>query len=166
MVLLALAFPIVLAVPGGAPGASRPSHPFRTAVFLSDTEASGPSAPTAFRRVRGAGANVVKVVALWSQIAPTTPESTFNAADHRDPGYSWTALDAKVKLAAANGLAPMVTVLGAPTWAERVEHSGDGNGNPNPAQFGLFARALVTRYAGTTPGVPRVRYWGVWNEPN
>ncbi len=41
-----------------------------------------------------------------------------------------------------------------------------GTVRPDPVEFGLFAQALAKRYSGQTPGLPRVRYYQAWNEPN
>ncbi|MGH3001627.1 MAG: hypothetical protein ACRDM1_02985, partial [Gaiellaceae bacterium] len=37
---------------------------------------------------------------------------------------------------------------------------------PSATEFGRFATAIAGRYSGQTAGLPRVRYWEVWNEPN
>jgi hypothetical protein len=37
---------------------------------------------------------------------------------------------------------------------------------PDAAALGVFARAAARRYSGTYHGLPRVRYWMIWNEPN
>jgi hypothetical protein len=63
-----------------------------------------------------------------------------------------------ISLAVANGLAPMVTVLSAPSWA--------GGKKVSAAALGEFATAITSRYSGSFEGLPRVKYWTVWNEPN
>jgi hypothetical protein len=37
---------------------------------------------------------------------------------------------------------------------------------PSPSEFALFARAAARRCSGSFGGLPRVRYWQAWNEPN
>lgn len=37
---------------------------------------------------------------------------------------------------------------------------------PDPAQYGDFAEALARHFSGKYPGVPRIRYYEAWNEPN
>ena len=61
-------------------------------------------------------------------------------------------------LAVENGLTPLVDVTNAPTWA--------GGKSVNAADLGAFATAIATRYNGSYEGLPRVKYWMVWNEPN
>jgi hypothetical protein len=57
-----------------------------------------------------------------------------------------------------------VDIVDAPGWAEP---SGVAHGTtPNPSAFGDFARAAASRYGGSFAGLPRVRYWQAWNEPN
>ena len=38
--------------------------------------------------------------------------------------------------------------------------------DPDPAQFAAFGTAIAQRYSGTVPGLPRVRLFEAWNEPN
>jgi hypothetical protein len=38
--------------------------------------------------------------------------------------------------------------------------------DPDPAEFGAFGTALARRYSGTQAGLPRVRLFEAWNEPN
>ncbi len=105
----------------------------------------------------------------WSAVAPdgTAQPDGFNAADPSDPGYRWEAVDAKIKAAVAAGLEPLVDVVGAPQWAQKgISPSGLGPSYPNAAKFGQFATALARRFGGGFAGLPRVRYWQVWNEPN
>ena len=54
----------------------------------------------------------------------------------------------------------------APEWAERTTIGPGGGRNPDPREFGLFARAIAERYSGSTLGLPAVREWQAWNEPN
>jgi hypothetical protein len=73
-----------------------------------------------------------------------------------------------VKAAVAVGLQPIITVVGAPEWATqgRKTRAQDGPLMPDPAAYGTFAKAAAMHYSGDTPGIPRVRYWQAWNEPN
>jgi hypothetical protein len=127
----------------------------------------GPEGSLTTERTRAAGASAVKIVVSWNQIAPATPAPGFDPANPFDPGYDWSELDREVNLAAGSGLEPFVVLFGAPRWAEGgPDPSGAGIDVPDPAQLELFARAAALRYDGTHPGLPRVRVWGVWNEPN
>lgn len=160
--------PAILAAPprgGHSSGSSAPAAPpFRTA--LESYAPPGPEGPLTMERMRAAGASVVKIVVSWNQIAPAEPARGFDPTNPFDPGYDWYELDREVRLAVASGLEPMVVLFGAPRWAEEGPASASGIDAPNPAQLALFARAAAVRYDGMYPRLPRVRYWGVWNEPN
>jgi hypothetical protein len=117
-------------------------------------------------RAHEAGAGLVRIHAFWSLIAPTRPA---NPTDPSDPAYSFDALDAAVTAAVANGLSPLVTVTGAPGWAEgpgRPQGAAAGAWKPDPSAFGQFGAALAKRYSGGFAGLPRVKLLQAWNEPN
>ena len=129
------------------------------------------------------GAGIVRVYIRWSAIAPnpdsTTRDPAFDAADPAAyPAANWATYDAIVSDAKALGLALDFTVSGgAPLWAQS---SGIPAGfdtpvyswKPSAADYGLFVRALGTRYSGSyvPPGqstpLPHVGFWALWNEPN
>ncbi len=121
---------------------------------------------THFDRVKAAGAGVVKITVPWKDIAPNAPPVTFNPADPNDPNYDWEPLDTQVRTAVATGLNPLLTIEQAPPFAERDKHGSAGTGNPDPVQFGLFAEAVARRFSGAVAGLPRVRMFEAWNEPN
>jgi hypothetical protein len=91
------------------------------------------------------GADVVRTSLHWDRIEPA-------------PGsFDWQATDAVLDGLRAHRIAPGVTLVGTPAWA-------NGGRAPNwaPASgtaFAAFARAAAVRY-------PWVRYWTIWNEPN
>ncbi len=41
-----------------------------------------------------------------------------------------------------------------------------GTWKPDPARLGQFTSAIATRYSGNFAGLPAVRYWQLWAEPN
>jgi hypothetical protein len=160
----ALALPLVaLLVVLAAAAAAQAARPLRTAVFQPSL-LPGAAAVTELDRIRAAGATLVRLSVVWPQIAPSTKAEAFHAADPADPAYAWDELDAQVKAATRKGLQPILNVVGAPEWAR--SDSTAGAGNPQPALLAGFARAVAQRYSGSTPGLPRVRYWQLWNEPN
>jgi hypothetical protein len=121
-------------------------------------------------RASQAGASVVRLTARWAEIAPTRPS---NPSDPSDPAYRFGPLDASVTDATAHGLAPLLTVLGAPAWAEgagRPANAPPGSWKPQPAELRQFAAAIARRYGGGFPNVltplPRVTLLQAWNEPN
>ena len=123
-----------------------------------------------------AGATIVRVNLIWSQIAPAEPPLGFNPADPASPGYNWSAVDASIRDLSSQGLQVLLNITGAPTWAEGPGAPPDvqpGTWRPNAAQFASFATAAALRYDGRFPDplhpgafLPRVRYWQPWNEPN
>ena len=152
----------VLAAPSGPP--------LQTAVMDPNLLASSNSA-TAFRRIRGAGATAVRLILYWKFVAPGSDSNTrpagFNPANPFDPSYQWATFDREVKLAVRNGLTPIACIVLAPTWAEDTSISGTpGTRRPDPRQFAVFAKAAATRYSGKVSGLPRIRLWQAWNEPN
>jgi hypothetical protein len=157
---LLVVLPLVLA-DGAAAG------PLRTGVY-DIRPFTGPQADTAFSRVRGLGASVVRLTMFWDQVAPTAPADASNPGD---PTYQWDTYDRQIHLATAHGLDPLVTILRTPGWA------GGGAGGstaPDPGQLAAFASAAARRYSGSydpdgsgpTPVLPRISLWEVWNEPN
>jgi hypothetical protein len=120
----------------------------------------------AIGRTQAVGGTIIRLGATWSAIAPREPA---RPADPNDPAYQWGELDAAVREAVAARLTPIVMINSAPSWAEgpnRPSSAGQGTWHPDPQAFGQFARALASRYSGATGGLPRVRYWQIWNEPN
>jgi hypothetical protein len=139
--------------------------PFRTA--MEEYAPDSPEGALVTARMRAAGASAMKIVVSWSQIAPRHPRPGFEPASPFDSQYHWDELDRQIDLAVEAGLEPMVVLFGAPTWASSgLPTSAGGIHAPDPGQLGLFAKAAAYRYDGSNPGLPRVRYWGVWNEPN
>jgi hypothetical protein len=117
-----------------------------------------------FERIHGAGATAVRTTLSWYAIAPEEPAPDFDPQNPFDPGYDWEKTDAKIKSALAHGLEPYLAVNDAPVWA-RTGQKGAG-APPNPTDFGKFMHAAAERYSGRYPGLPRIRYWQVWTEPN
>ena len=130
-------------------------------------------------RARDAGADLVLLGVDWSAIAPRAPVTGFDAANAANPAYDFSALDAAVRSAVAQGLAPVLDIQVAPAWAEgpgrpSVEVAPPGTWKPSPTALGDFAAALATRYDGAFPDpsgsgagpLPRVRWFQVWAEQN
>ncbi len=158
---------LLLAMTGAeAPAAS---HPLVTAV-VDPVTFSGRGAAIAFAHVHEAGATAARLSIDWRQVAPRPGYSRrppgFVATDPASPWYRWQYFDAQVRLAADNGLEPVVTLTGAPRWALRPDPRADGLGRPDPTEYGAFVRAAARRYDGASRDLPRVRYWQIWNEPN
>jgi hypothetical protein len=143
------------------------ARPFETAVF-DHLEFPGPDRDRAFAHVRAAGATTVRIGVAWSEVAPagTTKPANFDARDPLDPAYDFRSIDKQVVAATQAGLRPYLMIFAAPEWAERGTVGMGGSRNPDPREFGDFAKAIAERYSGSTLGLPAVRYWQAWNEPN
>lgn len=115
-------------------------------------------------RIRSAGAKLIRLNLAWSEVAPSSPSPGFQPINPNDPAYNWQQSDRAIAQAVAAGLEPIVDVVSPPSWGQSPP--GAGVASPDPLQLGQFAAAAATRYNGLTPGLPHVRYWEVWNEPN
>jgi hypothetical protein len=154
---------VVLALAASAATAlGAPARPLETA-FVDPYSFTGPTADAALTRAARAGASAIKVPLFWDTVAPATKPSRFTPARPADPAYNWTQVDAQLRAVRAHELEPIVYIAGPPSWAIRKL---DGFPRTDPAQYAAFALAAVRRYSGETAGLPRVRYWEAWNEPN
>jgi hypothetical protein len=68
-------------------------------------------------------------------------------------------------MAVAMGFTPIVYVQTAPKWAQGCAQ-GRGSCRPSPGDLADFVTAAARRYRGGYQGLPRVRHWQIWNEPN
>jgi hypothetical protein len=147
--------------------ATTPSRPMQTA--LSDPAAfAGPGASIAFARTHAAGATIAELSLLWNQVAPSGAKRppTFQAADPGDPAYRWGSFDLQVRRAVTHGLDPLVVILNPPDWAQRPPPPRQTHTTVDPRELASFATAAAKRYSGSFQGLPRVRYWQIWTEPN
>ncbi len=113
-----------------------------------------------------AKAKVARIDVPWRSIATGQPA---NAADPADPAYDFAGLDAGVRDATSRGLKVVFTVYKAPEFALGPDAPNtlfDGTWRPDPGQFAAFGQALAARYSGSYAGLPRVRFFEVWNEAN
>jgi hypothetical protein len=115
-------------------------------------------------RVQGASqknATIMRLLVQWNLVARTRPSSP---ADPFDRAYNFDDIDEAVRAAQDNDQEVLLTLSGTPRWA-------NGGKNPNVmprrvADFGSFARAIASRYSGRFEGLPFVRFYSIWNEPN
>lgn len=118
-------------------------------------------------RTVGLRAGVVRLDISWSAIATAQPS---DPTDPSDPAYDFTAFDAAIQDANTRGLRVLLTISRAPSYAEGPggpEHGAPpGTWKPDPVAFGDFGQAVAARYSGSFQGLPRVRYFEAWNEPN
>jgi hypothetical protein len=124
------------------------------------------------RELRSLGADTIRVLARWNEIAPA-PRSArrpdFDAADPaRYPGFG--PYDDLVRRATALRFRILIDLApDAPRWATAGQPPVTPetvNLDPDARAFGEFAAAVARRYSGTFRGLPAVRYFSIWNEPN
>ena len=164
---------VVLAAVAGcaswlAPAATAWSaQPLETAV-VDPNNFVGPDLDLTFARVRASGSSTVRILVPWRYTAPLgdSKPAGFDAANPTDPRYDWSITDTQVKSAVRHHLKPMLSIFVAPAWAERSSEGPDGGRSPDPTELAAFGRAIARRYSGTMLGLPAVRLWQVWNEPN
>ena len=150
--------------PGALP---TPARPFATAVFPDlGNDASSESA-LVFRRIRAAGASFARFSAHWSDVAPKKPPTRADARDPGWSGYRWESVDRQVRWATQSRLKVMLTIVETPTWAADYPPKVPiGPANIDLDALADFVHAAAVRYGGNYRGLPRVRYWVAWNEPN
>jgi hypothetical protein len=128
------------------------------------------------------GVDVVKVSMVWQLVAPGARSgprpSGFDATNPADyPPGAWTRWDRLVETAHLLGMRVYFLVIGpSPVWAvppqNRTTQGPYLGWMPNPAEYQQFVQAIGTRYSGsytdptTGRAIPRVTYWGIWNEPD
>jgi hypothetical protein len=135
------------------------SQGLRTGIF--DPLAAHPSSRSEYARIRAAGATIVRVQLSWANVAPANRKPSFAAANPSDPSYRWRSYDAEVRAAASAGVQVMFDIVDTPAWALKRGTTS----TPIASDLGAFAHAAALHFDGHH-GVPRVRYWQVWNEPN
>jgi hypothetical protein len=156
LTLAALLLQAQAAPPAGAFGVA-----IQTGVDAWPTE---PGREDKLDHISALGARFIRLELNWEEVAPANPPPGFNPANPEEPAYNWGPLDRVIADVEAHGLTPFVDILGPPRWAQSPR--GAGAEYPDPVQLSLFAQAMATRYDGSHPGLPWVRYWEVWNEPN
>ena len=84
---------------------------------------------------RANGVDVVRIFALWSQIAPAHQPAGFDGANQHAPGYTWGRLDEAVRRVRGAGMKVMLTVTGpGPVWTSRSPGRGNPRYKPDPAR--------------------------------
>jgi hypothetical protein len=141
-----------------------------------DSAYLAPDGDAWLQRSADSAADIVRIDGGWA--APDTPvrPSGFDARDPADPAYDFARLDAGIRGAAARGLRILLSVGGAPRWAEgpgRDPAARAGTWLPDPHALDEYGVALARRYSGTFPDplrpgltLPRVEAFQLWNEPN
>jgi hypothetical protein len=132
------------------------------------------------QRIAALGVDRVKVSMVWLLVAPSaySPQRpNFDATNPTAYGAAaWARYDLIVAEAHSLGLKVYFQLTPpAPAWGIPAgqPQQGEARGRaPNPPDFQQFVEAVGRRYSGSfvPPGqtrpLPRVDYWGLWNEPN
>ena len=175
LALIALGLTLVAAAAMPAASAANSSQ---ISIFQDNSDLTNPTA--AFAQFRELGANTVRIVIPWSQIAPSPnakKKPNFAATDPNDYQVSgWAPYDAIVRAARAYDLTVDFTITGgAPRWAEGGSPPQSDPffaWKPSASAYGQFVQAVGTRYSGhftprgdNTP-LPAVHFWALYNEPN
>lgn len=160
LLLLALATGFVIAA---APATAKAAAPSRLDIGIQDPleevfDEHDPSG--AYKALQDENISVSRFPVHWSFVASKQPA---DATDPRDPAYNWGPLDARVRRIEAAGLEPLIVLGDPPHWALREGSAGFG---PRVGDFQAFATAIARRYSGQIDGLPHVKYWQIWNEPN
>jgi hypothetical protein len=100
------------------------------------------------------GPDVVRFTVRWDQVARKRPA---RATNPNDKAYDWQGSDAILRGLRAHHIAVLVTLYGAPRWANG--HHGPNVMPRSKWTFSAFAVAVAKRY-------PWIRRWEIWNEPN
>jgi hypothetical protein len=171
--LVACAVLVALAHPAFAP-----ANRGLTTGFADDplyTSGNPAERATWFDRTVQAKAGVVRIDLSWAHIvASARPVDPSNPAS---ASYDFSAFDAGVRDAKARGLGVLLTIAGAPAWAEgagRPSSVPADTWKPNPSDLADFAQAVAARYSGgfdpdgsgPAPPLPAIQALEIWNEPN
>ena len=125
------------------------------------------------------GVDTLRIEVKWNEVTrePTSrTKPNFNASDPSEyqgapdgfPGFG--PYDDLVRRAHALGLRIVITITGdAPRWATAGglgRSFATANWKVNAGEYARFAAAVAKRYSGVFAGLPGVRYFTLWNEPN
>ena len=111
--------------------------------------------------VAASRSTIVRTTVQWYVAAPIRP---LIATDPFDPAYNFADLDELARNAQARGLEVKLALWGTPPWANGGQSAQYAP--LDPTDFKNFAQAVAERYSGRHPGLPFVRFFGIWNESN
>lgn len=156
--LLLIPLLAALAVPAGA--AAKPGE--RT-IFQAPRELRSDDAALRAQtldEIQSLGANWLRVVLTWRDVAPSPNAKHVPHFDERDPSaYNWSFYDRMLQEADAHGLHLLLSVSGpVPRWATRHHHGHVSW--PVAWRYGRFMQAVARHYGGI------VDAFAIWNEPN
>jgi hypothetical protein len=118
------------------------------------------------------GADTLRVEVKWNEVAPRPGARTKPAFDASNPAAypGFFPYDDLLNRARALGFRMMVTITGdAPRWATaggKGRSFRTANWKVDSLEYARYATAVARRYSGFFAGLPAVRYFTIWNEPN
>jgi hypothetical protein len=130
-------------------------------------------------KIKSLGADTLRIEFRWHEIAPSPKSKSkpkFDAANpaayqgsfHGFPGFG--QYDDLVVRAHQMGFRILGTITGdAPRWATaggRGTSFATANYLVSGGEYAKFAEAVARRYAGNFAGLPAIRFFSIWNEPN
>ncbi len=131
------------------------------------------------KEIKGLGADTIRIEFRWNEIAHS-PKSrdrpkfeaanpaAYQGAPNGYPGFG--QYDDLVVRAHEMGFRIIGTITGdAPRWATAGGKGASfktANYKVQADDYAQFAEAVARRYAGNFGGLPAIRYFTIWNEPN
>ena len=149
---------ILLCLLLGAPASASSAQPL---TFEAPRDLMSPSTrPAALAELESLGVRSLRVILLWSSVAPAADKAEKPAFEPTNPAaYDWGEYDALMAAAKARNWPVLMTISGpAPRWATKAKL--DNLTRPSPPAFAAFTTAAGRRYGD------QVRTWAIWNEPN
>jgi len=149
---------ILLCLLLGAPASASSAQPL---TFEAPRDLMSPSTrPAALAELESLGVRSLRVILLWSSVAPAADKAEKPAFEPTNPAaYDWGEYDALMAAAKARNWPVLMTISGpAPRWATKAKL--DNLTRPSPSAFAAFTTAAGRRYGD------QVRTWAIWNEPN
>lgn len=128
-----------------------------------DTVVLTADADRALALIRSAGATAVRIPVFWNAVAPVRPVHASKPGDSR---YRWDDVDRSARLARQRSLLPILSLSEGAQVGGGIWLGAGGNHPARSRRVRPFRQGAAARYSGTFAGLPRVRYWQAWNEPN
>ena len=154
LLLATCALCLLWAVPASA-------APTQTLTFEAPRDLEVPAKrPAAFAELDALGVRQLRVIVLWSKVAPGADSAQKPDFDPTNPAaYDWSRYDPILAEAKQRGWSVLITISGpAPKWATAAKR--DNVTRPDAGAYGDFVTAVGRRYG------EQINTWSIWNEPN
>jgi len=135
--------------------------PTQTLTFEAPRDLEDPAKrPAAFAELESFGVRQLRVIVLWSKVAPGADSAQRPNFDPTNPAsYDWSRYDPILAEAKQRGWSVLITISGpAPKWATAAKR--DNVTRPDAGAYGDFVTAVGRRYG------EQINTWSIWNEPN